>query len=108
MDPNPQTLLPAVSLRRATAGDAAALIAYARAFHEKDGHALKPDAEAALAALIAEPREGFIWIIEAARASGRKALHLEVMPDNDGAERLYARLGFADHGSRMMSLRLGT
>ena len=34
-----------------------------------------------------------------------KALHLEAMPDNDRAARLYRRLGFAASGRQLMSKR---
>lgn len=45
---------------------------------------------------------------ERACASGVRTLHLEVEPENAKAVRLYRRLGFEDHGRRLMNRRLDT
>lgn len=43
---------------------------------------------------------------EISRTFGCKALHLEVMAENERAARLYTRHGFKDRGSMLMSQRL--
>jgi len=40
------------------------------------------------------------------RAAGVRAVHLEVEPEKDGAQRLYRTSGFVDHRRRLMTKRL--
>jgi len=42
-------------------------------------------------------------MLDACRANGIQALHLEVMPGNTDALRLYERVGFVNRGSSLMS-----
>ena len=45
-------------------------------------------------------------VIAACRARGVRALHLEVALDNIAAASLYRKLGFADRGFQLMTMRL--
>ena len=43
------------------------------------------------------------FVEEAARAAGIRTLHLEAMQDNEAALKIYARMGFHQRASRLMS-----
>ena len=45
---------------------------------------------------------------ELCREAGANALHLETEEENEGAARLYARLGFRPYGRRLMTLLLAS
>ena len=141
------------TIRRAAAGDAEAVVEFARAFHQEDGHPLPAEGVGALLKMLEpECRDGEVFLAcfdgeicgygvlcygysieyggrdaflddvyivptfrsrglggalivvleERARATGCRALHLEVMPGNR-AEDWYSRLGWRDRGSRLLT-----
>jgi ribosomal protein S18 acetylase RimI-like enzyme len=52
-------------------------------------------------------RQAVEWAEDACKAHGAGAVHLEVEIDNERAQALYRRSGFAERGLRLMTKRLG-